>query len=472
MFMKMRLVFILIIVLFLFLFSLYVSHSSALADESQSLSRANPFYPVPESLRLTVDFWKDVFSKYSRHNYVLHDRRHPFIVYEVVDISKVLKTTKYSRRQRNRVLTSHKAKYQKLLSRLRKLNGKTENLTDDEIRIVELFKRVPGKYSFSRATNMIRAQAGIKDRFLKGLERQQKYIDKMRAVFRKEGVPEEILALPHLESSYNPRARSKVGAVGLWQFMRSTGRLYLRINRRVDERYDPVISTRAAAKHLKASYKKLGSWPLAVMAYNYGSNGIQRAKRKLRTSSYEEIIKRYSSRSFQFASRNFYMEFLAVLEISSSPWAYFTNDELPESLQRKDEKPVLLASDNNAGVNDAAVKYEMPPVKKPEVSITVKNEESGINYNRIPENKRVEKNRTRKSNGGLKRSIEKLVTFVPKAYAMDAADEPKLAVKYGETGDHFWIKVSPITVDSGKWTEDERVADGFAVAMNRFGNAK
>ena len=84
------------------------------------------------------------------------------------------------------------------------------------------------------------------------------------------GVPIEIAALPHVESSYNPDARSHVGASGIWQFTRSTGRRFMRVDHVVDERNDPFAATRAAGRLMAYNYSITGNWPMAITAYNHG----------------------------------------------------------------------------------------------------------------------------------------------------------------------------------------------------------
>ena len=122
--------------------------------------------------------------------------------------------------------------------------------------------------------------------------------------------------MPHVESSFDPYAYSKVGAAGLWQFMRSTGRRFLRIDAAVDERLDPYRATEAAAQLLSYNYRLLGSWPLAITAYNHGAEGMRRAREQLGTDDIVRIVRDYHSPTFGFASRNFYVSFLAALTVS------------------------------------------------------------------------------------------------------------------------------------------------------------
>ena len=125
----------------------------------------------------------------------------------------------------------------------------------------------------------------------------------------------------------NPQAfvpqTAEVGAAGLWQFTRSTGRRYMRIGHVVDERLDPFTATVAAARLLQHNFKVTGTWPLALTAYNHGASGMRRAARRMGTKDIDKIVREYKSRTFGFASRNFYVGFLAALEIDSNPEKYF-----------------------------------------------------------------------------------------------------------------------------------------------------
>jgi membrane-bound lytic murein transglycosylase D len=145
----------------------------------------------------------------------------------------------------------------------------------------------------------------------------------MEAIFRREGLPLELTRLPFVESCFNVRAYSKVGAAGIWQFMPATGRLYMRVDDTVDERRDPIVATRAAARHLRRDYEALGTWPLAVSAYNHGRAGMARAVASVGTTDLVQIVRHYDGPSFKFASRNFYAEFLAALEVERHAERYF-----------------------------------------------------------------------------------------------------------------------------------------------------
>ncbi|MGH8133007.1 MAG: transglycosylase SLT domain-containing protein, partial [Steroidobacteraceae bacterium] len=173
------------------------------------------------------------------------------------------------------------------------------------------------------AVDDIRFQLGQSDRFRAGLVRSGAWETHIEETLANRGLPAELAVLPHVESSFNPAAYSKVGAAGLWQFMRSTGRRYMRIDNSVDDRLDPFRSTEAAAQLLAYNYRVLGTWPLALTAYNHGTAGVRRAKELLGTDDIVSIVRHYTSRTFGFASRNFYVSFLAALDIDHNPEKYF-----------------------------------------------------------------------------------------------------------------------------------------------------
>jgi membrane-bound lytic murein transglycosylase D len=209
----------------------------------------------------------------------------------------------------------------------------------------------------------LHVQRGIRELFLDGWIRSGRYLPHMERIFAEMGVPREILAIPLFESGFRSESKSRKGATGVWQFIRSTGRLFLRVDRHFDERLDPLLATRGAGRFLLDAHARLDSWPLAVMAYNHGTYGILNAQRRV-GSDPMDIIRYYSGRQFGYASRNYYPEFLAALRIMRDPerhvpgavtqpaWA-FTQVEL--------KKPADLASVWRQHGLDADSFFELNP---------------------------------------------------------------------------------------------------------------
>ena len=107
------------------------------------------------------------------------------------------------------------------------------------------------------------------------------YMPIFEETLNRHGMPEELKAMAIIESALNPRATSRVGAKGLWQFMYATAKMYgLQIDSFVDERTDPVKSSEAAAKYMKDAYRIFGDWNLAIASYNCGAGNVNKAIRR------------------------------------------------------------------------------------------------------------------------------------------------------------------------------------------------
>ncbi len=287
-----------------------------LVAANMAFANNEALFPKPDALDRDVNFWTSIFTEYSTREGVLHDNRNLAVVYEKIDVPE-----NASRRTRNRLSRVRRKHYQNILRTL--ANGKRDNLSATEYRVLGMWPTDVTNKELAAAAGRIRFQLGLSDRFREGLKRAGRWRQHVNAEFSRLGVPIELAALPHVESSYNPEARSHVGASGIWQFTRSTGRRFLQVDHVLDERNDPFLATTAAGKLLAYNFSITGNWPMAITAYNFGLSGARRAMRQFGDDAYTDILRNYKSRTFGFASRNFYVAFLAAKEIDQNPQRYF-----------------------------------------------------------------------------------------------------------------------------------------------------
>jgi membrane-bound lytic murein transglycosylase D len=271
--------------------------------------------PYPPQLQRDVNFWVRVYTQIDTDSGYLHDQYDLAVVYDTLHFSPYS-----SPRSRQRIVNEARDHY---VAELRRIASGQQPLSPEDRRIKALWGAQATPERLLEATEDIRFQLGQANRFKAGLIRSGAWQQDIADALKDEGLPPELAALPLVESSYNPRAYSKVGAAGLWQFMPSTGRRFMRIDRAVDDRMDPFMATEAAAQLLAYNHRILGTWPLALTAYNHGVAGMRRAVDTLGTTDIVTIVREYQSRTFGFASRNFYVSFLAALKIERNPQRYF-----------------------------------------------------------------------------------------------------------------------------------------------------
>ena len=311
------------------IFFCFLAFLPARSGAQQEPASQNSF-PLPAGLESTVEFWKKIFSEYGLAQLVYFDPLDPGKIYEVVDVGEESRSNQYINSERARIAEA---------------NG------------VDIER--------------VKAQRGVKERTAAGLKRSGRYIAQIQQIFRDRGLPPELSYLPVVESSYDIYARSSVGALGIWQFMPRTGREYLRVTAAVDERRDPIESSRAAASYLKQAYQYLGSWPLAITSYNYGQGGMARAAAAVGSNDLVDIIRSYNHPYFGFAPKHFYAEFLAAVEIGSNLQKYFPGLE-PDAAAPTQEKELTANTTIASLVNSTGLSREELLAWNPALSATTK----------------------------------------------------------------------------------------------------
>ncbi len=274
-----------------------------------AIHAAEPF-PVPPQLRSAVYFWRDIFTRHGSDRVVLHDRENMDVVWRVVELPK----DEHGVVDERQVRTTVRRAVEEVKRELQRLEKDPVAKTHEDRVLLALAGG--DKSRFEGAAERLRTQRGVADHFQAGLVRAQQWVSDVRNILKREHVPEEIAVLPFVESMYNPLARSSAGAAGLWQLMPGTARsLGLHVSRSNDQRLDVQQATRAAARVLRQNYRMLGSWPLAITAYNHGPYGVQRAVQTVGSTDLVQLIEGYEKSTWGFSSKNFYAEFLAALSI-------------------------------------------------------------------------------------------------------------------------------------------------------------
>ncbi|WP_197744533.1 LysM peptidoglycan-binding domain-containing protein [Candidatus Nitrosacidococcus tergens] len=274
--------------------------------------KTSKLFPLPLELEQDFQFWIRVYTEIDTYHGFVHDSDHINVIYNTVALPQ---------NGNENIVKDQIEHYKQILLKI--AQGKRKKLSAEEKKVLALWPKNITHKELRAAADRIRFQRGQADRFKEGLIRSGAYKSFIYKTLKASGLPQELAVLPHVESSFNPGAYSKVGASGLWQFTRATGQRFLQVNHIIDERRDPFQSTIAAAQLLQYNYEMLKSWPLAITAYNHGISGMVQAKKQLNTSDIATIRQQYKSPIFGFASKNFYLSFLAALEVDKNAIHYF-----------------------------------------------------------------------------------------------------------------------------------------------------
>lgn len=299
-------------------------HKQFLEDQDDRVSdlfKISPYY-YP-----TVNFWFLIYTQFSSTQVVVHDKTNMSLIYKILDFSALhehalANNTIYSLQQK----VSNK-KVDELRNDFKVL---TINPFAQDPRSRDIYSsiknagiRIPqGKNErilfFKNLQKNLRSQTGQKNFIRDGIIRSYPYQSFLIKYFESKNLPVELLSIPFLESSFNPKAKSRVGASGVWQFMPLIAFYFMpKRSSLLDYRSNVAVSSAAAAHLLSENFNILKSWDLAVTAYNSGTKHLLRSRHKLKlpNANLETIIKKSTSNNFGFASKNFYSEFLALAHV-------------------------------------------------------------------------------------------------------------------------------------------------------------
>lgn len=312
-------------------------------------------FPCQSNIQPRIRFWVSIFSHYGEGEVVFHDSRYPSRVFS--SLSGNASCTRSRNTAESQYIEKERDRIKDLLINLsRKLKKSGAVFSEEEKYYLNLYD-APTSEALYEASKHVRCQSGNKHKFEEGLARYLAYQDRIKPLLSAYELPEEILYLPFVESSYNPNAVSRVGAAGLWQIMPATARsLGLKVDASIDERLDPFLATEAAAKYLSESYLilekhvtnlkmayNLGDLgPFAITSYNYGIGGAKKMVEEVGLD-FSKVLEDYSSRTSRVAVKNFYASFAAARHVAINKGTYFGSTQpapLPDFKTLEIQKPI------------------------------------------------------------------------------------------------------------------------------------
>jgi membrane-bound lytic murein transglycosylase D len=287
---------------------------AALVDDPKG--RVDADFKVPTFLHSRVMFWMQVYAQFNSHTRIVHDRENPARIYGYIDFRSVYReadSNAEAERQCNRI---EKKIFKGLKARLLEAAGAENSglLAPEEKAKLQLLLSQYGVFSVKDTESLlkeIRTQSGQSDYFLLALYRSRNLLPHIESVFRQHGLPVGLARVPFVESSFNYRANSKGGAMGIWQFMPETAKQMIRGN---ESRAwsDPLKQTESAAKIFKIYRSLLPDWGTTVTAYNSGVGRLARMVKKAHAKNLDGVLQLPAADGLGFAGKNFLSEVMAA----------------------------------------------------------------------------------------------------------------------------------------------------------------
>jgi hypothetical protein len=278
--------------------------------------RVESEFQTPAALTDRVVFWIAVYSQFTSRMRIVHDRRDPGLVYGYIDFSPLYDQMS----EMGAAITAariEKSIQRKLEMAIDEIAGKKVEspLSESDRALLKRFlasRHIDTPRKMHVLAKEVRTQSGQKDAFQEALRRSQLYLPHIERVFNEHGLPRSLAKIPFVESSFNIEAKSRSGAVGIWQFIPRTAKALIhRNNRKLWS--DPLSQTHAAARMLLQNRKALPDWGTTVTSYNSGIGRIARTLRKSEARGIADLLDLSDAEGgLGFAGKNYFAEFLAA----------------------------------------------------------------------------------------------------------------------------------------------------------------
>ena len=262
---------------------------------------------IPAEYITNVKFWRDIYSYFDSNNILIHSK---------VDISNVFKIVNLKnlyQRESNAIIAEIK-KNRIMKYQISEIKNELQKCYSGKLCKLKINKSI----TLQNVIKNLRTQTGQLDILNEGIKRFKPFEATIKHVITKTKSNNNWLAIPFLESSFNPKAVSKVGATGAWQIMKSVGKKLLPINEFVDGRRNPIIASYAALKILRENRIITKNEDISIIAYNSGLRNFFQMKKQMKRDNFtiSEYLNfsKQKNKSFSFASENFLMEFHAMKE--------------------------------------------------------------------------------------------------------------------------------------------------------------
>lgn len=316
-------------------------------------NRVSDVFRIGDFYYPNVRFWFIIYTRLDSNQVAIHDRNNLSIIYKILDFAALKQKGIHS----NTLFVLQQKLSKERVDEVRLALDKLVQYPHDmEPGSREIYRSIrnagvelppdPASRSalFKRLRDNLRAQTGQRDYIEAGLKRSLPYQTFLKWYLEKRGLPSELASIPFLESSFNPKAHSKVSALGIWQFMPLIGSYYLpKRTSTMDYRANVGTASIAAGHLLEENHRIMKKWDLTVTSYNSGTKHLLKSRRELASLDVdlEDIILHSSSNAFGFASKNFYSEFLALAHVLA-----YEEDLFPglHYLERKDAADNLVFS--------------------------------------------------------------------------------------------------------------------------------